>query len=198
MINHIKELFKKLKFNKSPELVFIDVDTLYHNTLYYSSDFRSWAVRDGKYVALELRRQFAEDYINNSVDFEYRNTNYYKFVENYSREGFAGLYDGNQNYAVINPNNLCKRYISLIDSIVKNIEVYNSLNRLNIINSMESIYDDVIEFERINKREAFYFNQSECAIIKESRQYEAETDLLKMNMERKLVTWSRRRPRRAR
>jgi hypothetical protein len=187
MINPIKELFKKLKFNKSPELVFIDVDTLYHNTLYYSSDFRPWAVRDGKYVALELRRQFAEDYLNNSVDFECRNTNYYKFVQNYIREGFAGIYDGNQNYAMVNPDNVCKRYISLIDSIVKNIEVYNSLNRLNIINSMESIYDDIIEFERTNKREAFYLNQNEFAIIKESTQYETETELLKMNMERKLV-----------
>ena len=187
MIKSVKAFFKSIGFEKKPKLVFVDVEDLYNNTLLFSADIRPWAVTGGKYVALELRRQFVKDYLNNTGDFYYRNTDYYKFVENYIREGFLKLYDGNQNYAIIDADGICRRYIAFVDSIVKNIEVYNNLNRSNIINSMRSIYDDIIEFERRNKREVFYITENIRTQQKENEQYEMNTSLLKSTMHERLV-----------
>lgn len=181
------KLVKNCGFYRRPRLIFVNVDELYHNSLLFSGDIRSWAVLNGKYVALELRRKFVDDYLDKSSDFDYRDTDYYKFIKNYTREGFSGIYEGNRSYAVTNADSLCKRYIMLIDSIAANIQLYNNLDHDNIITSMKSIYDEVIKFERENPRKAFYFDSGRHNTIKESKQYEMAISLLKSTMQRRLV-----------
>ena len=154
MINFVKHFLKATGIEPKPELMFVDVERLYSDTLMLSSEIRPWAVIDGKYAALELRLEFAEDYLKSQGDFDFINTNYYKFIDKYTKDGFKNGYDGNWNYAIINPDNICRRYTALIRSVLKNIELYNNLNKDNVITSIKSIYDDIIDFEKRNKREA--------------------------------------------
>ena len=183
-----KTVFKKiLGFTSQPKLIFIDVERLYNDTLLFSSEVRPWAVVCGKYAALELRHAFVEDYLESNGSLDFKTTDYYSFIEKYTREGFTKIYDGNQNYAMVDPDSICKRFARLIDSIVKHIEVYNNLNEHNMIDSMESLFDEIIAFERQNKREVFYIKENRKSQQKENKRYEAPNNILKSIMRNTLV-----------
>ena len=187
MINFVKHFLKATGIEPKPELMFVDVERLYSDTLMLSSEIRPWAVIDGKYAALELRLEFAEDYLKSQGDFDFINTNYYKFIDKYTKDGFKNGYDGNWNYAIINPDDICRRYTALIRSVLKNIELYNNLNKDNVITSIKSIYDDIIDFEKRNKRDVFYIRENRKAQQKENEQYRSDKTYLRSTVNKRLV-----------
>jgi hypothetical protein len=182
MTGMLYRILRKLKSRIiKPKLVFVDVSSLYKNTLCSQLNYkvRPWLFTNNTFKALEHRRNFAEEYLNCKCDFNFEDTEYYLYIKNYIAEGFQNGHDGSKLYAMTNPSEICTRYMSLIDSIIKNIEIYNSLTKENLLDSFNDLSKSIIDFERDNSKEVYYFATGTHGIQKENQQYlKADAELL--------------------
>lgn len=186
-IDFSKKILKYLGVTKKPKLFFEDVGKLYNNTLYYSEKIRPWAFKNGKYLALELRYDFVNQYLNNPSEYNYRDTDYYKFISDYSAGELNGIYEGCSQWAYSNPDNLCARFQAMINSIMENIRLYNILNVKNYRQVFSKMYENIIDFEKNNMVEIKYIESLETSIRKESKQYLSDKKFLKETIENRFI-----------
>lgn len=173
MAHLLRRIVRAVRFPRSrgPHVVFADLDRLYGDTLWRSAPIRPWAVSGGKYAALELRYEFAREYLRDPGRFDLTHTAYYRFVAAYSREPKPTLYDGNKHYAVVGAEAVSRRYQSLIDSLEKHLGLYNRLTPENILDSYRALEGDIIAFERAHPREVYYLRTGRRAIQPESQRF---------------------------
>lgn len=173
-------------FERRPVLHFVDVDELYRDTLYLSVD-KPWALENGTFVALEYRYEFAKAYLDSAQEFNYKDTEYYRFLKKTESKNFTGLYDGSRGYAMANASCICERYEALIDLVLKNIRIYNTLNARNLCPSFYAMLDDIIAFERKHKKQVFYFAEHRYVRQKENQRYEASSEQIRAEFHKQLV-----------
>ena len=176
-----------INLKRSPKLYFTNIDSLYHNTLFYSKAIRPWSFFEGKYLALEYRYEFVKSYFSNPKEFDYRNSNYYKLINGNSRKDSHDLYEGNKNWRYSNADLASQRFIDLIESIHKRIEIYNNLDKDNILFSLKEMYKDIIDFEKKNMVEIEYLDDGTIHTRKESEVYNLGFDELFQTMGQRLI-----------
>jgi hypothetical protein len=99
-----------------------DVETLYQRTLYNSQNIRPWAIDErGKYIGLELRKDFVLAYLKGPSNFNFKETRYFEFIKNGQKFSNPNdIYEGNRSWRYAKPDLLCKRYINLIERTIHN------------------------------------------------------------------------------
>lgn len=183
----LRSVVRKLGLRHKPKLLFIDVYKLYSNTLYRSENIRPWAIENGKYIALQMKYDFASCYLSAKDEFNYQQSEYFQYIEKYNSDNYTGIYEGNNLWAYANAENMCKRYMEMMNLFVKHINVYNGLNRKNVISSFELIYDDIIDFEKRNQVKIRYIEDQKQTIRKESDQYNEPRERLNRTLKKRLV-----------
>lgn len=182
----IKNIIISLFISK-PQLQFVDTDELYENSLYFTSH-KPWALDDkGKFTSLEHRYNFVVSYLKNKNNFDYKNTDYHRFIRDGENNNFDGVHDGSLGYAITGADDICKRYIALTDSILEKISLYNLLDEKNILQTIALLIDDIISFERKYKKEVFYFKDKKIATQKENLRYNADDDFLKDTIKNRMI-----------
>ena len=184
---YIKRLARAVGVRRNPKLQFVDVDKLYFNTLYRSDKIRPWAIKEGKYKAIELKQNFAASYLSLKKDFDYNVSDYYQYIIEYNAENYTGIYEGNESWAYSNADNMCNRYIAMINLILKYLSVYNRLNKKNLHPSFRTMYRDIIDFEKNNQVEIRYIVDNRQSIRKESSQYNESATILEKTYNKRLI-----------
>jgi len=183
----VKNFVRKLGLKRRPKLLFVDICELYSNTLYRSGEIRPWAIENGKYIGLELKYNFASCYLKSKDEFNYHQSEYFQFIKKYNSDNFKSIYEGNSSWAYANADNLCNRYVAMINLFLKHISVYNALNKKNIYSLYKSIYNDIIDFEKSNQVEIRYIEDKRLTVRKESEQYNKSKALLKKTFKKRLI-----------